>query len=164
MVAQTRSLGKELENELIRHLPYKKALLVEVGQSLAETLKAMREDRSGCALIMSSGKLEGIFTERDVLTRVIVKKAKLSDPIENFMTKDPEVLTMDQTISMAIQIMVDGGYRHIPLQDKTKTGTLKIAGVLSVKDLVKYIGSNFPAIAYNLPPDPRQVNRAREGA
>jgi CBS domain-containing protein len=56
--------------------------------------------------------------------------------------------------------MASGGYRHLPV---TGEGGEPL-GVLSVKDVVRYLVEYFPAKVYNLPPTPDQAQPAREGA
>ena len=46
-------------------------LVVDAGATLAETIARMREGSRGCALVIDAGRLVGIFTERDVLMRVV---------------------------------------------------------------------------------------------
>lgn len=165
MGQETHSLGKALEGEKIGRLALKPACFIRRGTSTRQVISVMRKKRTGCILITDNDQVVGIFSERDLLTRVIEARANLDKPIEAFMTSDPEVLSVEDTIGDAIQLMHSGGYRHIPIRGAVEKGKpQKIIGMLSVRDLVRYFGSNFPAEVYNLPPEPRQAQRAREGA
>ena len=102
----------------------------------------------------------GIFTERDVLTKVVEQKVDLATPIEKLMTPDPKVLKREDSVADAIRLMNQGGYRHIPIVDDQG----EVQGIVRVRDIIKYLAEHFPYEVYNLPPDPRQIIRAPEGA
>lgn len=164
MGQKTQSLGRELEDAKIVHLPLNPPLFASKDTPLRKVLEKMRKARTGCTLIAENYQVIGIFTERDVLARVIEEKADLSAPIESFMTPQPEVLSSNDILSRAVQIMYEGGYRHIPIKKTDKEGNDRVIGILSIRNLIRYFGSNFPDEVYNLPPNPQQENRAREGA
>ena len=163
MSKKTQGLGKNLETEKLSQLTLKEPVFVTPDTGLFVVFERMRAAKSGCALVREDDRLIGIFTERDVLTRVIVAKAKLSTPIKDVMTANPETLSIDSAVGEAIRVMSKGGYRNIPLTTTASGGT-EVIRVLSMRDLVKYFGSNFPLEVYNLPPNPHQVQTAREGA
>ncbi|MBI2982554.1 MAG: CBS domain-containing protein [Deltaproteobacteria bacterium] len=135
-------------------------LIVSRAASAREVIRQMQEKKGGCAIVMEGKRLAGIFTDRDALTRVAAKEADLSLPIEKFMTADPKTLKRGDSIASAIRLMNQGGYRRIPLLDDRG----EVVGVLSVRNIVRYLAGQFPREIYNLPPVPRQLNRAREGA
>ena len=164
MTRKTTSLGKNLATEKLSQLDLKAPVFVGPKTNIFTVLEKMRAAKSGCALIQDGKTLKGIFTERDLLTRVIEAKTPLDAAISKVMTADPKTLSIDSTVGIAIQLMIKGGYRNIPLTAGGKQGKKEVIRVLSVRDLVKYFGSNFPSEVYNLPPDPHQVQTAREGA
>jgi CBS domain-containing protein len=121
----------------------------------------MNESGVGCVLVEDNGRLCGIFTERDVLTKVVGQPVDLDrEPVERFMTPDPECLSPDDRVSYALNKMAVGGFRHIPLVDDEG----RPAGVVSMRNIVDYMVELFRTEVLNLPPLPRQVSRAREGA
>lgn len=164
MARKTTSLGKNLAEEKLSQLDLKTPVFVGPQAEIFSVLEKMRAAKSGCALIREGTALKGIFTERDLLTRVIEAKTPLETAIRKVMTLDPKTLSMDSTVGIAIRLMIKGGYRNIPLTARNEQGKTEVIRVLSVRDLVKYFGSNFPSEVYNLPPDPHQVQTAREGA
>ena len=60
-----------LRNRKIRHLDLAPLVCVEADSSLEEVVAAMRSQQVGCVLVMERHKLAGIFTERDLMTKVI---------------------------------------------------------------------------------------------
>jgi CBS domain-containing protein len=154
------TVAETLKKERIRSLRLSEPARVGPDATLGETLRAMKASHIGCALICRDGKVVGIFTERDVLNKVAGAQVGHEEPVSRFMTRDPRVLHRDDTLSAAIRMMTEGGYRHVPLTDERG----RDAGVVCAKDLVEYIAEHFPAEVVNLPPRLHQVMRKAEGA
>ena len=136
------------------------AVSVAPTESIRQVIARMVAERVGCIVVVQDARLEGIFTERDVLTRVLAAGAKLDQPIQTVMTPKPDVLHPDATVADVVRLMHDGGYRHMPVVEDDGT----LAGVVSVKRVAEYLVEHFPATIYNLPPDPEQRLDAAEGA
>ena len=155
-----KDLKKTLKVEQIQYLKLRLPIRVDPQTSLEIVIEKMAEGRSGCVLIEEKGKLVGIMTERDFLTRVIEPNRDFKTAVREVMTPNPKCLKTDDTVANAISVMSQGGYRRLPILNATG----EIAGVLSVKGLVQYLAEHFACEVYNLPPDPHQVQRAPEGA
>ena len=153
-------LRENLYRDSISQLPLRAPLSVSPKTTVRETVEAMRLQRTGCALICLQDQLIGIFTERDLMRRVLVIRADQDSPIERYMTPRPATLRASDPIASAIRLMFQGHYRHLPVVDSTG----RVVGVASVKHIVTYLVDYFPSTVYNLPPQPRQVQEAREGA
>jgi CBS domain-containing protein len=128
--------------------------------TIGATVELMQEARVGCALVCVEDAVIGIFTERDLMKRVLVPRLSPSRPVEEVMTPSPITIRQTDTIGSVIRIMVQGHYRHLPVIDERAVPV----GIVSVKHVVAYLVDHFPSAVYNLPPQPRQVQRAREGA
>jgi CBS domain-containing protein len=116
-----------------------KPVCVSVGTRLDEVLKIMKEKRIGCVCVVRDRQLAGIFTERDVLKRVVgagldVKKVQ----IEEVMTATPEYLYIDDQIAFALNRMDLGGFRHILLINTQG----EPSGVISVRDIMAHLVKN----------------------
>jgi CBS domain-containing protein len=137
-------------------------IVVDADASVLEAVTAMREARVGCVLVVKSGRLEGIFTERDVLTHVAGRGPDAdATPLRDVMTHDPEYLRPTDSIAYALNAMSLGGYRHVPLVDDSRVPV----GVVSVRDVIHFLVRQFPKSVMNLPTLPRQnYVREREGA
>jgi CBS domain-containing protein len=110
-------------------------------------------------LVERDGKAVGIFTERDILRRVIRTGIDLERPVEEVMTPDPETLSLDDGIAFALNRMAVGGYRNLPIVDESG----KPLSVLSQREVVGYIVSVLPARVLNLPPVPNLEARSTDG-
>jgi CBS domain-containing protein len=140
-------------------VPRREQLVVEVGTSLAQTIRGMNEHHVGCALVVREGKLAGIFTERDVLRKVAVAGLDLEKtPVEKLMTADPDTLPPSASVAFALREMSVEGYRHIPLVNADGTP----AGCVSIRDIVAFLVELFPASVLNLPPT-SAVSTAMDG-
>ena len=147
----------------IRSLPtLKPPINLPRSTSVREAVGKMNEGRVGCVLIEDSGRLVGIFTERDVLKRIVAENLDTSrTTLDAVMTPNPEFLTPDDRIAYALNKMSVGGFRHIPLVD---AGGHPV-GVVAMRNIVDYVVDLFPEEILNLPPEPAlSVSRSREGA
>jgi CBS domain-containing protein len=133
---------------------------VTPDQTVREAVELMRRERMGCLLVCKDDRLCGIFTERDLLRRVVAVGKSLDTPVSECMTSTPAIVDPREAVSAALRRMEEGGYRHLPVVDNTG----KPVGVLSVKRIVHYVVEHFPRAVYNLPPDPGTVPADAEGA
>jgi CBS domain-containing protein len=153
-------LARNLKVESVCRLQPGNPLRVTPSQTVAEAVDLMRREHVGCVLICEGDRLIGLFTERDLLRRVLAAGRPLSTPIENVMTRQPRVVYLRDPIAVAVERMEQGGYRHLPVVDLAG----RPVGVLSVKHIVHYLVEHFPGTIYNLPPDPGAFPRRAEGA
>jgi CBS domain-containing protein len=151
---------KALKNEKIRNLKNRRPVTVTKDSSYGEVVRLLCEAKTGCAVILAGKKVIGIFTEQDVLKRGVIPKTDPETPIEKLMTPHPKLLDIEDSVAVAIRLMHDGKYRHLPIVNAKD----EFLGLVSVKDIVFYLSENYPYEVYNLPPDPRQISAAPEGA
>jgi CBS domain-containing protein len=85
--------------------------------TVREAAALMRSRHIGSVLIVAAdGKLEGIFTERDVVCRVVADhKNPDKTKLRTVMTAQPECASPDMTAIEALRCMHDGGFRHLPV-------------------------------------------------
>lgn len=153
-------LAKNLKIDSVSRLHPTPPLQVSPTQTVAEAVALMQQEGVGCLLVCAGQRLIGIFTERDLMHRVLAPGKSLAMPVAQCMTPDPVTVHPKDPISVAAGRMEEGGYRHLPVVDEAG----RPIGVLSVKRIVHYLVEHFPATVYNLPPDPASVPSEREGA
>ena len=160
-VEQVRALGVAILSKPIRALStLKRPVSVSPEASLRHAIDAMNASNVGCVLVERQGKLVGILTERDVLTKVVPAAIDLDrSDVASVMTSAPETLSLDDRVAYALNKMVVGGFRHIPLVDAAQ----RPVGVVAMRNVVEYMVDLFPSEVLNLPPEPR-VSHSREGA
>jgi CBS domain-containing protein len=149
-----KSFEARLLSEPIGSLSPAPALTVPLDAPLKKAVEIMQDQHIGCVLVVdAAGVLKGIFTERDLLSRVAGRGLDWSAcKVADYMTSDPESLRADDRIVWALNLMHVGGYRHVPITDAQGHAT----GVVSVKDIVAFIVDLFPDEVLNLPPDPHR--------
>ncbi len=135
--------------------------IIDEQVSLCEAVQLMRKHRQPCVLVTHKGKLSGIFTEHDVLMKVVDTGIDLErTPVGTYMTPEPTTLPLDAGVAFALNKMVVDGFHRLPLIDSEG----RPAGVVSMRNIIGYLSSFFPRDVLNLPPDPTKIPRQREGA
>lgn len=153
-------LARNLRVDSVSRLRPTPPLHVAPEQSVADAVALMRQHRVGCILVCDGGRLVGLFTERDLMRRVLAAARPLSVTMAEVMTPDPVVVAPKESIRAAVRRMEEGGYRHLPVVDDAG----RPVGILSVKRVVHYLVEHFPATIHNQPPDPDQFPPRAEGA
>ena len=98
--------------------------------TVAEAASLMAQRRVGSALVLEGSRLMGIFTERDIVRALSQDSAATSQAIEHWMTRHPETISPEASIGEALQRMVDGHFRHLPVMDGDE-----LVGMLSMRDV-----------------------------
>lgn len=110
-----------------------------------EAACVMTHANCGSVLIMDTlGHMQGILTERDLMTRVL---AKALDPatthVTEVMTRGPRCVPPETKVTDAILIMIERGFRHLPIVNDSG----KILGVFSVRDALPREVNNAVSLA-----------------
>jgi CBS domain-containing protein len=152
-------LARNLKIDSVSRLEPAKPLVLERTASVAAAVAAMRDDGAGCVLVCDGPRLIGIFTERDLLRRVIACGLDWHISIETVMTPDPVTVEPKDPIRVAVRHMERGAYRNLPVVDDAG----RPVGVLSVMRIVHYLVEHFPIAVYNLPPKPHDWPTTPDG-
>jgi CBS domain-containing protein len=128
--------------------------------TLGEAVAALREKGRGAVLVEEDGRIVGILTERDVMLRVDHgDPAWTARPVGEVMTTALRTVREDEPIEEAVNLMLAGGHRHLPIVDRAG----QLLGVVSIRDILIHIVGFFPADFINLPPDPAREARGLWG-
>ena len=161
-----RTFDAKLLQEPLTLLPSRPPLALSESATVKDAMQAMKRQHRGCVLITEDGTVRspliGIFTERDVLLKIIDSgRNPATVPLRDVMTFEPESLPIDAKFAWALNMMSVGGFRHLPVTDERRWP----AFILSVRDIVEFLVESFPAEILNLPPDfGKQEGRSRDGA
>ena len=139
-------------------LPTDDYVVVSPFTTLSQAIEAMKKDEGGCVIVLDDGRVAGIFTERDLLNKVLGADVDLESPIKDWMQASVETLSPEATIGDAVRLMNEKSFRNIPL---VKHGELK--GSISVFDIITYLAECYPKTTMNLPPLAAQVMDTVEG-
>ncbi len=154
------NLRESLSHNAINTLRVLDPVTINPDRSIRDAIAQMQKHQSGCIIITENNLPIGIFTERDVLTKVVATSMDPDTSITQVMTSPPKTVQDGSSIADVIRTMHEGGFRHIPVV----TDSGQLCGVISVKRIVEYLVEHFPETVFNLPPDPVQTQLAREGA
>jgi CBS domain-containing protein len=154
------NVAKSLKINSVSHLDPLIPLQISPEQTVANAVALMREKGVGSVLVCQGPVLQGIFTERDLMRRVLAAGKPLSTPVSTCMTPNPETVGLKDSIAAAVRLMERGGYRHLPVVDEIG----RPISMVTVKRIMSYLAEHFPSIICNQPPDPDAVPLEREGA
>ncbi len=106
-------------------------LTVAPEDTLGEVAERMTQKNVGAVVVKDHGRLIGILTERDML-RAMAARVHTSDArVRMFMTEDPITAAADMDLEDAAQVMLDNGFRHLPVVDgSTVLGVVSLRRVL----------------------------------
>jgi len=138
---QKTAVQDKLVTEKVSTLQPNVPIVMDLSTSLAKAIRQMNAHNIGCVLVTDANdKLAGIFTERDVLNRVVGKvEDTAAATLADYMTADPITLTNEQPIAQAIHLMSLHGFRHVPIVDANNRPT----GIVSFRDVIHYLKENF---------------------
>lgn len=115
----------------IAHVP---PPMVEPGITVLDAVRAMARARVGAVAVVEEGGLRGIFTERDLMLRVVLEERSTTTTlVRDVMTSDVTTVTDDCTPDEAIGLMLDGHLRHLPILGSDG----KVLGLLSSRALLE---------------------------
>jgi len=131
--------------------------------TVRDAIEVMRQKQLSCVLVVEHGQLVGVFTERDVVTKVAAAPLDVDHmPLRDVMQPDPECLHLDDALVYALHQMHRGAYRHVPVVDEQRRPT----GLVSMPVIIDALVAAFPQELLNLPPSSpaHTIAPTREGA
>jgi CBS domain-containing protein len=132
----TSGLVRSVMEDNLSHLEQMETVTVLPTEAALEVARRMKEAQTGCALVLDdAGKLVGIFTEHDVLRKMIgagVEEQNVA--VSQLMSGNPEALRESDSVAVALNKMAVGRYRHVPIARNDGSYS-----VVSIKSVLKYI-------------------------
>ena len=124
--------------------------------TVVEAVKAMNAHRVGAVLVVEHGEPIGIFTERDVLRRVVTPGLPpASTRVRDVMTDEVIVVNRATTVEEAMAIVTEKRCRHLPvMEDGRVTGIISIGDltrwvtrgqIFELQQLINYVTDRYPA-------------------
>jgi CBS domain-containing protein len=124
---------------------------VGVETPMWQVVDAMTAKGRGAVLVEDDGALVGIFTERDLVSRLDHADIHWSHMIVgDVMTPHPTVVQPEDSLAEALRLLTQGRRRHLPVVGERG----KVLGLLSIRDILAFVASRFPEDMINLPPNP----------
>jgi len=114
--------------------------------TIADAVAEMNKKRIGCILVIDEGKIAGIFTERDVLRRVVGAGVNPKTTLlRDVMTKDVYTIPSETTIEQTMILFAERRCRHIPVVD-----SCGVRGLISIGDISRWMADSHRAEAEHL--------------
>jgi CBS domain-containing protein len=137
-------------------------ITLERSATVRDAIAAMQEAQVSCVLVVDHGQLAGIFTERDVVTKVAAQAIDVDHvQLQEVMHPDPDALGMEDELVYALHQMSLGEYRPLPVVDDQR----RPLALVSMQAIVGYLIALFPQEGFNFPPSPaHRIAPARDGA
>ena len=104
----------------------------DVNQSVFEVVQAMVERNIGAVPILDQGVLVGIFSERDLMKRVVAAgRNAQTTQLWEVMTEDPLTVSPSETLANCMLLMHRHGFRHLPVCEAKQ-----LKGLVSLRDIL----------------------------
>jgi CBS domain-containing protein len=112
----------------------KETFSVEADQLILDVVDLMVAHNIGAVAVMRKGELTGLFTERDLMKRVVHEaRDPRTTAVAEVMTRDLITVSPDQSLEECLELMRERGFRHLPVcQGK------QLRGVISLRDLLAH--------------------------
>jgi CBS domain-containing protein len=135
----------------VADLPARAWARVDAGDAMWKVVSEMKAKGRGAVVVEEGGALVGIFTERDLVSRLDHSDVLWSHVVvKDVMTPHPTVIHKTDSLAEALRRLLAGRRRHLPIVDDAG----HVHGVLSIRDLLLFVATRFPEEMINLPPDP----------
>ena len=154
-----KSVEQLLKEKKIFEITNPKLVQAPPEISVKQAVDLMQANKSGYIVVAKNKKVAGIFTEDDVVQKILDRDINWARPISEFMTRDAAVLKPTDSVGTAIDMMGERRLYHIPLVDDHED----LVNVLSVRTLIRFLAEFYPTEIYNLPPRHDQIMQTPEG-
>jgi len=107
---------------------------VEAGEFVIDVVKLMVTQNIGAVAVMRKGELAGLFSERDLMKRVVHEsKDPRTTTVAEVMTHDLITVPPDRSLEDCLEVMRERGFRHLPVCQGRQ-----LCGVISLRDLLAH--------------------------
>ncbi|MGA7560687.1 MAG: CBS domain-containing protein [Terriglobales bacterium] len=107
-------------------------IAAEIHQTVLDVARLMVQHNIGAVPVLQDGELVGIFSERDLMTRVVTGgKDPASTPVSQVMTEDPLTVAPNDALETCMTLMKRHGFRHLPV-----CAGREVKGVISLRDIL----------------------------
>lgn len=112
----------------------RKLYSVDANRTVLEAARYMMEHNVGAVPVLRDGNLAGIFSERDIMNRVVaVGRTPGTTVVSEVMTANPRAVPADESIEECLFIMQEFGFRHLPIVDGKE-----LKGLVSLRDVLMH--------------------------
>lgn len=154
-----RQVEDELKERKISQIINPRLVQAPPSISVKDAVLLMQKNKAGYVVIAERGKVMGLFTETEVVRKILNDNINWDRPVSEYMKPSPAIASPEDTIFEAMSLMVSSEVYHLPLVNEKQ----ELVNVISVRTLIRYLASFYPTEIYNLPPNLDQIMRSPEG-
>jgi CBS domain-containing protein len=104
----------------------------DIGQTVLDTVRAMVERNIGAVPVLDNGQLVGIFSERDLMKRVVAEgRDPRTTSLAEVMTDDPLTISLNEELGNCMSVMRRNNFRHLPVCHEGK-----LVAMVSLRDIL----------------------------
>ncbi len=112
----------------------RKVYSIEAARTVLEAARFMMEHNIGALPVLRNGELAGIFSERDLMNRVVaVGRTPGTTDVSEVMTPTPRSVNLDESIEECLFIMHEFGFRHLCIVEGKE-----LRGLVSLRDILMH--------------------------
>jgi CBS domain-containing protein len=116
---------------------------IDADKTVLEAARFMMEHSIGALPVLRNRELVGIFTERDVMNRVVaVGRTPGTTRVSEVMTANPRAVDVNEPIDECLFLMKEFGFRHLPVVNGKE-----VKGLVSLRDLLLKTTSQHRSVA-----------------
>jgi len=105
---------------------------IEADRTVLEAARYMMEHNIGALPVLRGGELVGIFSERDIMNRVVaVGRLPGTTKVSEVMTSNPKAVSSDETLENCLYLMREFGFRHLLIAEGKQ-----LKGLISLRDVM----------------------------
>ena len=113
----------------------RKVYSIDADRTVLEAARFMMEHNIGALPVLRQGELVGIFSERDVMNRVVAAgRLPGTTKISEVMTSNPKAVGVDETVDDCLFLMREFGFRHLLI-----TSGRELKGLVSLRDILMQV-------------------------
>lgn len=131
--------GPDLDTiTLCQIAPKREPVVCRPDTTIRDAVKLMADQNVSTLGVCNDDVLRGIFTDKDLRSKVVAADIPLDREVAEVMTHEPHTLSVNDSLSEAMAMMASGGFRHIPLLDDHH----EFIAILSASDILAYLGNS----------------------
>ena len=139
-VEYSSELERAFAEDSVEEIEAKPYLHVSPSTPVCQAIEMLHDSGVSSLLVVDGDSLMGIFTERDVLEKIVEQYPRLSrESVENFMTTDPTIVYQSDPAAAAAAAIAVAGHRHVPVLDMNE----KVVGIVSPRRVFEFMEKHF---------------------
>lgn len=121
-----------MKHTFVKDVMKENVISLESDLTVKDAAVKMKESNVGCVIITKQDTPVGIITERDFVTRIAANEKQFSTTLSEVMTSPLTVISPEETVWEAAEIMKSNGIHKVPVQEGNK-----VIGIITTTDLVE---------------------------